>query len=146
MLAVLVLAGCASSPGPDGLAGFPTAVVEVGGSEWLVAVADTAEARRQGLRGVDDLGTLDGMIFVFPADTEAAFTMRDTLMRIDIAFFAADGVLVDRLAMVPCPAAPCPSYRASGPFRYAVETADGGFDDIGELTLVVPWAMGAGSG
>jgi hypothetical protein len=112
------------------LAAFPTGVVGLGERTWTVAVAATPELRFQGLRGVDDLGELDGMLFVFSTDTTAAFTMRGTLMPIDIAFFDAGGNLVDVLAMVPCEAEPCPSYRAAGSFRYALETEAGGFEGV----------------
>ena len=113
---------------------FPTAEITVGGRAWTVAVAATDDLRFRGLRGVDDLGVLDGMLFVFPDDTIAAFTMRGTLMPIDIAFFDAGGRLVDRLQMVPCEEEPCPSSRSSGSFRYALETEAGGF---GGLDLVL---------
>lgn len=119
---------------PPQLAGFPIGSIRMGEQAWTVAVADTSELRVRGLRLVADLGDLDGMLFVFPADATSAFTMRDTEMPIDIAFFAASGELVDRLDMVPCRAEPCPTYGASAPFRYAVETDHGGFDGV-ELVL-----------
>jgi uncharacterized membrane protein (UPF0127 family) len=119
----------------DDLGPFATDVIDLGEESWSVAVADTSAERRQGLRGVRDLGDLDGMLFVFETTTSATFTMRDTLMPIDIAFFDSAGDLVDRLEMVPCAAEPCPSYQASGPFRYALETEAGGFDGLGELML-----------
>jgi uncharacterized membrane protein (UPF0127 family) len=123
---------------PPSLSDFPTAAVGVGDESWTVAVADTAVLRVQGLRGVADLGGLDGMLFSFPEDSAATFTMRGTLIPLDIAFFTADGTLVDRLEMVPCSADPCPSYRAAGPYRYALETPAGGFDAIAVLRLDPP--------
>ena len=134
---VLVAAGCSggSSAAPGELDTFPTGTIVLGDEEWTVAVAATPALRRQGLRGVEDLGDLDGMLFVFPEDSTASFTMRETLMPIDIAFFSASGVLVDRLEMVPCRPPICPGYRASGPFRYAVETEAGGFAGLGGLVL-----------
>lgn len=127
------VAASPTTPAPP-LDEFPTTEITVGGRAWTVAVAATGDLRFRGLRGVDDLGGLDGMLFVFPDDTTAAFTMRGTLMPIDIAFFDAGGRLVDRLQMVPCEEEPCPSYRSSGSFRYALETEAGGF---GGLDLVL---------
>ena len=50
----------------------------------------------QGLRErARSLGPYDGMLFVFPRDTDARFTMADTPMPLDITFFAADGAPVD---------------------------------------------------
>lgn len=140
--AVVVWAACSavSAVGDE----FPRATITVSGEPWEVAVADSPELRRRGLQGVEGLGDLDGMLFVFPEPTEAAFTMRGTRMAIDIAFFAEDGVLVDRLEMVPCRGEPCPSYRSSGPFRYAVETQAGGFSSVEPPRLDPASLPGAG--
>jgi len=124
---------------PESLAGFPTADIEVGGRGWLVAVADTPGARSRGLRGVDDLGDLDGMLFEWDDDSESSFTMRDTLIPLDIAFFTVDGQLVSQSSLIPCATAACPSHRAAGPYRFALETRAGGFDGMDPLTLAVPW-------
>jgi uncharacterized membrane protein (UPF0127 family) len=150
--ALLVSAACegaTSSEGPptsgdDGstmlevpmpLAEFVVEPIRLGDRMWRVAVAATSEQRFRGLRGIADLGDLDGMVFVYEEDSTAAFTMRDTLMPIDVAFFDADGALVDRLSMVPCTEEPCPRYVAGGAYRYAVETEAGGFDGIETLVL-----------
>ena len=141
LLALGILSAACSGDAETGsvlsedLGPFSTAEIVVGDGTWLVAVADSPAERSQGLRGVIDLGDLDGMLFVFDTTTSTAFTMRGTLMPIDIAFFDAAGSLVDRLAMVPCTAEPCPSYRAGGQFRYALETEAGGFEGIRELAL-----------
>ncbi len=95
------------------------------GVAYSVAVADTGELRRQGLMGVTDLGSLDGMLFVFGSDTTGGFWMKDTLLPLDIAFFAADGSFVDGFVMEPCTTPSCPSYRPSGAYRYAVEMPAG---------------------
>jgi uncharacterized membrane protein (UPF0127 family) len=139
VLAVALAAGGCWRGGEGGSVSevFPVATITVSGEEWLVAVAADPDLRRRGLTGVDDLGDLRGMLFVFPETVETAFTMRDTLMPIDIAFFDGDGRLVDQLSMVPCAAAPCPSYRSAAPFRFAVETEDGGFDGLEPLVVDV---------
>jgi uncharacterized membrane protein (UPF0127 family) len=87
--------------------------------------------------GVADLGGLRGMLFVFPADGRAAFWMKDTVLALDVGFFAADGSLVDVLEMVPCAADPCPVYRPAGSYRYALEVPAGGFAGVGDLRLDV---------
>ena len=129
-----LLAG-ACSAGIIGLPGFATAEVLVGGERWPVAVADDAAARARGLMGVVDLGGLRGMLFVFPGDVRAGFWMKDTLLTLEVAFFAADGSLVDLLAMEPCPAEPCPVYEPGGPYRYALEVPAGDFAGVEDLRL-----------
>lgn len=93
--------------------------------ELVVAVADTAALRRQGLMYVEDLLDLDGMLFIFDDDNTGGFWMKNTLLSLDIAFFDADGAVVDRFVMDPCTANPCPKYSAAGPYRYALEMAAG---------------------
>lgn len=110
-------------PGP--LASFAIDAIKLDGQELLVAIADTADLRRQGLMNVPALLDLDGMLFVFDADSTGGFWMRDTLIPLDIAFFDVAGTFVDGFLMEPCVTSDCPTYRASGPFRYALEMAAG---------------------
>lgn len=110
---------------PEPLAGFDLTTVGLGGGELLVAVADDPRERAQGLMFVDSLGDLDGMLFVFESDVLTGFWMKDTLISLDIAFFSADGVLIDGFTMEPCEADPCPLYRPGGPYRYALEMPAG---------------------
>jgi uncharacterized membrane protein (UPF0127 family) len=144
-MSVVALAACSGASGGGVDDGFPRAEIAVGGETWAVAVADTPALRARGLQGVAGLGELDGMLFVFPGPSESAFTMRGTLMAIDIAFFGGDGALVGVVEMVPCGAEPCPTYRAPGPYRYALETEPGGFAGIGGLELDPTTLPGSGS-
>ena len=107
------------------LAGWETASITVGSSDYLVALADDPGERVQGLMGVDQLGDLEGMLFVFPQEALSGFWMKNTLIPLDIAFFGEDKSLVDILSMVPCTADPCPFYVPDGPFAWALETPAG---------------------
>lgn len=125
-----LLFGCGSGE-PTGLDGFDTTTINVGGRSMIVAVADTPTERSRGLMGVTDMGGLDGMLFVFESENVGGFWMKDTLIPLDIAFFAADGVFVDRFTMEPCTEDPCPSYNPAAAYRYAVEAPAG---DLGFVT------------
>ncbi len=155
MAVALTVSACGGSPAPtttaptsttaaatttiagDPLDAFQRIVVLVSGEPWTVAVADTPALRDQGLMGVTDLGDLDGMFFVFEGDTDAPFWMKDTLIPLDIAFFSASGTLVDQLSMTPCTADPCPLYRPSGTYRFAIEAPVGAFAAMDRPTLAV---------
>lgn len=115
---------------PPTLDDFPLAVITVDGETLIVAIADNGGSRRQGLMNVEDLLDLDGMLFVWSDDTNGGFWMKDTLLPLDIAFFTADGSLVDTFAMEPCTESPCPTYTPAGAYRYALETGQG---RLGEL-------------
>lgn len=113
--------------------------VVVDGVELMVAVADDPDEQARGLMGVDDLGSLAGMLFVYESDTQGGFWMKDTIIPLDIAFFAADGSLVNLQTMEPCPADPCPLYYPGASYRWALETPSGNLEALGPgATLVVP--------
>ena len=97
----------------------------------FLAVADSAEERRQGLMGVDDLAGNDGMVFVFDGEQDGSFWMKDTLIPLSIAFWGDDGRLLDILEMEPCTADPCPTYSARAPYTHALEMNAHWFEDRG---------------
>src|SRR6185436_13566551 len=100
LAALVVLAGCG---GDDGASG-PRAVVSHGDEATTIAVelADTPAAREQGLMGRTSLPADAGMVFVYPEDHAGPFWMKDTLIPLSIAFYAADGRILRILDMQPC--------------------------------------------
>ena len=131
----LLLAACGSDD-PVGLDGFDSATITIDEQQLAVAIADTPALRSRGLMGVTDLGGLDGMLFVFEESIDGGFWMKDTLIALDIAFFDADGAFVDRFTMEPCTGDPCPVYRSSGSYRYAVEAPAGSLGFVGEGSVL----------
>jgi uncharacterized membrane protein (UPF0127 family) len=125
---------------PEQLVGLPLAVIAVDGEPLIVAIAARSAARQQGLMSVTDLAGLDGMLFVWQSDTGGSFWMRDTLLPLDIAFFAVDGTLVNAFPMEPCDqGANCPLYESGGRYRYALETTQGRLPDLAAgSVLTVP--------
>jgi uncharacterized protein len=107
--------------------GLTATRVSVGGRSVRVVVADDDAERGTGLRRRRTLGSYDGMLFAYDADTTVRFTMSTVPVPLDIAFYDRDGHVVTRLRMKPCAGtdAQCPLYASSGPFRYALETLAG---------------------
>jgi hypothetical protein len=129
----------ATTLSPGDLAEWEVGTVIVDGAELMVAIADDPGERAQGLMGVDDLGSLAGMLFVYESDSQVGFWMKDTIIPLDIAFFAADGSLVSLQTMEPCQTDPCSLYYPGAPFRWALETPAGNLAALGPgATLVVP--------
>lgn len=93
----------------------------------LARVADEPDARRHGLMGVEELPEGVGMLFVFEAEREGAFWMKDTLVPLDIAFAGDDGTIREILTMSPCDAEPCPTYDPEVAYRTALEVPAGWF-------------------
>lgn len=108
-----------------------TAIVLTGRNGERVVVhaerADTAQERSQGLMGRTSLGEGEGMLFLFeaPVQQPLSFWMKNTLIPLDILFFAADGTLVSSASMVPCTADPCPITTSSAPAAMALEVPAG---------------------
>jgi uncharacterized protein len=126
----------ATQPARAPFADFDEARVAVGSHCLRVLVASTPEQRSQGLRGVRSVQPFDGMLFVEQHDSTGLFTMADTLIPLDITFFAADGAPVDSTRMTPCPHgtdATCPTYGARKPYRYALERPAGAASSSGAL-------------
>jgi hypothetical protein len=124
LVALLIAAGCTSSAA--GWHGFPVRQIEVAGRTLTVAVASTTAQRSQGLGGVSALEGIEGMLFEFPDITTTRFWMKDTLISLDIAFFANDGTLIEARTMPLCETDPCPTYGPPDPYRWAVEAPAGG--------------------
>lgn len=88
-VAVAVMGSAAAACGPDR--------VEISGAwgraAFRVALADTPEARAQGLMFVEAMPLSEGMLFVYDTPRPASFWMRNTLIPLDIIFAGSDGVI-----------------------------------------------------
>ncbi|MCM8814316.1 MAG: DUF192 domain-containing protein, partial [Candidatus Omnitrophica bacterium] len=70
------------------------------GLAW-VEVADTAPEREKGLMNRASLPPSQGMLFVFEQNCTPAFWMKDTQIRLSIAFLSEDKKIVDIQTMEP---------------------------------------------
>ena len=107
---------------------------KINGQDFSIYRAETPEQWQHGFKK-HDVQENEAMLFVFPDSGLKTFWMKDTLIPLDIAFFAADGSLVGLIEMEPCEEGPCSHYSPDGPYRYALETERGGFAGIEDLRL-----------
>lgn len=108
--------------------------MDIGDQTLVVAIADSSDEQTQGLMDVEDLGGLDGMLFVFEEVREATFSMKNTLIPLDLWFISADGAIVGSAEMAPCLSGSCPKFRSPGAVAEALETPLGRFDfAIGDI-------------
>jgi uncharacterized membrane protein (UPF0127 family) len=104
-------------------AGLRTVDVRVGTKTFTLEVADTSTSRTRGLMRRDSMPRDHGMLFVFPAEDERGFWMKDTRIPLDIVFLDAGGRVVSVHQMKPYDVKNT-TYSA-GPAKYAIELNQG---------------------
>ena len=93
---------------------------------FCALLADSEDRWQQGLTDRNDLAGYEGMVFRFDRDVDTAFHMRDTPLPLSIAWFDSNGVFISSADMEPCLGQEeCPAYRATRPYRYAIEVPRG---------------------
>lgn len=88
-------------------------------------VADTDEARTQGLKGINNLPDDEGMLFDFHDEQWASFWMKGCLQSLSIAFITKNGIIADIQEM--SINVPTQLYHSPIPVRYALEVNPGFF-------------------
>ena len=64
-----------------------------GEAHFTVQVADDAAERAQGLMNVPEMGTLQGMLFLYEEPRTVSFWMHNTLIPLDMLFAGPDGTI-----------------------------------------------------
>ncbi len=134
LLALLVLGGCdrpaAPVAPPAEEAGievrFP---VRQGKVETRLRLAVTDLEKSRGLMGTARLPQDEGMAFLYEADTQARFWMKDTPLDLDIAFVSVEGVVLEVKTMRAGDTETTVS--ASDKVRFTVEMAAGWYAAVG---------------
>lgn len=99
---------------------------------WCLLAALTADQRSQGLMGITDLEGFAGMAFIYDADVQHGFFMRNTPTPLSIAWISADGEVLNAIDMDPCGnRATCPVYPPGRKYRYAIEVPRGDLPSLG---------------
>jgi uncharacterized membrane protein (UPF0127 family) len=128
----LVLAACGSdgdsgstgATDPPGLTRITFVNKDGRNVDLLVEVADDAQERAKGLMSRESLPDNQGMLFVFEAEAQHGFWMKDTLIPLSIAFIEGEGKIVDVQDMQPRDET---IHKPDEPYLYAVEANQGWF-------------------
>jgi len=116
----LVVAGSVLAGAACRESGAATAALRLDGVPLRPELALTAAQRTTGLMHRRK-APVDGMLFVFPADTTGGFWMKNTLVPLKIVFFDSTGRRVRTLRMTPCREDPCAIYDPGRRYRFALE-------------------------
>lgn len=95
-------------------------------------LAVTDEERARGLMFREQLGSDQGMLFVFKEEGFHSFWMKNTLIPLDILWLDKDKRIVHiEKDVPPCPDEPCPSYSPRVPALYVLEMKAGSVEERG---------------
>jgi uncharacterized membrane protein (UPF0127 family) len=97
---------------------LPTTRVSMGSESFNLEVAYRPEDQETGLMNRKSMADDHGMIFVFPAERNLTFWMKNTLIPLDIVYLDRGGRVVSVKHMKPLDETAVPS---EGPAMYAVE-------------------------
>lgn len=91
-----------------------------------VELAETLWEQTRGLMGRNKLDEFEGMLFVFPNQTQRSFWMKNTFIPLDIVFISSDKKIVEiKENFEPCLTDDCPVYRSARPAQYVLEVNAG---------------------
>ncbi|PID62993.1 MAG: hypothetical protein CR974_02435 [Gammaproteobacteria bacterium] len=85
--------------------------IRIGHAYFVAEVVDTPQTMARGMMFRSHMTDRQAMIFVFSRPKRVNFWMKNTLIALDMLFFAADGQLLEiKHRVQPCRSSPCPTY------------------------------------
>ena len=107
---------------------LPTTRVSIGSQSFNLEIAYRPEDQETGLMNRKSMADDHGMIFVFPAERNLTFWMKNTLIPLDIIYADRGGRVVSVKQMKPLDETGVPS---DGPVMYAIELNAGAAARVG---------------
>ena len=98
---------------------------------FTVELAETTEARTQGLMFRDYLAADTGMLFIFPEEQQPTFWMKNVSLPLDIVWIDTNQKIVSINENVqPCLSDNCPTIRPTKKIQYVLEINGGLISDM----------------
>ena len=126
LAALCFVAGAEAQDGPQPR--LPTTKLQAGMHVIQAEVAATPLQTQTGMMFRTQMGTNEGMLFVFDEPGTRCFWMRNTLLPLTIAYLADDGRIVNLADMKPRDDT---SHCSREPVRFALEMNQGWFEKRG---------------
>ena len=127
----LLLTACLLHAAPKPQRDLPKATLSLGTNTLAAQIAADDPSRELGLMSRTNLGTDEGMVFVFPSPRQVTFWMKDTPTPLSIAYVGPSGRIFEIHDLKPFDETPIPS--ASSAVLYAIEVSQGWFEKHGVL-------------
>ena len=121
LIFVFLTAGCVATAEPP----RSCQSIRIDAATICVELAITDEEVQRGLMGRPAMGADEGMLFIYAVPRRLSFWMKDTVLRLEIGYFDAAGVLREIYPLAPLDLTPVIS--ASARIRFALELPRGGF-------------------
>ena len=101
-------------------------LVSLDGVAVNAEIADSEDEREQGLMFRKELGSNEGMLFVFDDENFRIFWMKNTLISLDLIFIDGNKAVVDvQEGFLPCKRELCESYTSKAKAKYVLEVNAG---------------------
>jgi uncharacterized membrane protein (UPF0127 family) len=110
---------------------FEKQQIRLGKKTILVEVADTPEKSARGLMYRKNIGSNEGMLFVFPSEQLLSFWMKNTFVDLSIGYFSGRRILIEIKNMKAAKSemqTHFETYESSQPAQYALEMRLGWFE------------------
>ncbi|MBG85588.1 MAG: hypothetical protein CMO80_01650 [Verrucomicrobiales bacterium] len=105
---------------------LPTIKLWVGRHEIISEIADSETERQKGMMFRTNMGSMEGMLFVFQRVGQQAFWMRNTTVSLDVAYIDPDGKIREIYPLEPLNENTVPS--KSFQIQYVLEMNQGWFE------------------
>jgi len=105
---------------------LPTIRLYLGAREMPAELAITPEQKAAGMMFRQEMGEMEGMLFIFGEPHRASFWMRNTLLPLSAAYIDNEGVILEIRDMKPLDETPV--VAATDQVRYVLETRQGWFE------------------
>jgi hypothetical protein len=102
--------------------------LQINGETFMIEVAREPADQQRGLMFRKELGEREGMLFIYKADQQLAFWMKNVEIPLSIAFLNKDGIIMQLEDMKPFDPT---TIRSTLSVRYALEVKQGVFQKIG---------------
>ena len=100
------------------------AMLDIGGLEYRIELAQTSQQRQVGLMHRQQLGPREGMLLIYPAPGDRRIWMKNVPIPLQVFWIDENFTVIGTRRLPPCRHSPCPVYGVDGAAHYVLELGD----------------------